>query len=993
MHARLVNHLTKHFITGTAVFMAFLASSFAQYSGWRYSGSVHLLTTLEGANLQSSASVDGFPILLRLHKDSFPFSQAKPQGEDLRFSSATGKPLAYQVEQWEPSAGIASIWVRLPTIQGNARQAIRVHWGMADAASESNPKAVFNESNGYASVWHMTDPVVDDAGGTDTKDQGTTSSQGVIGQARHLAGKQGIFGGDKITTYPTGTGPMTTEAWFRAGQTNGTVLAWGEEKRPSKVMFNFLSPPRMAIQCYFADVEAKTPLATNQWYHVVHTYSENDSRVYVNGVLDGTSTPLLDMPATSRLWIGGWYNNYNFVGDIDEVRISKVVRSADWVKLQYENQKPMQTLVGPLVQQGDAFAVSPAAATVPEGKSVTFTAKAGGAQKIYWILKRDGGESVVATDRFAFTLDAGRVTGDESATLVFKAIYPNEVKTREILIKINEDIPEPVFTLKSPSAWDGRSTIEVVPQLTNLAAIQAKGAGDVKIDWKISGMAVIKETVRGKLILTRAQNSGKLSVTATLSNGGKAVTQGAVIAVTEPASDPWVVRMPDKDEQPVDNQFYARDDKDEGTLHYNGTLDEAADSVFLKVYANGKPYKGVAAKLGADKSYAFAVKLKPGLIRYKVEFGTTNGGTQKVLRTVNNLVCGDAYIIQGQSNALATDTAEQSPPETSEWIRSYGSPEGNPKDAPVNLWCNPVWKAQKGEQAELGYWGMELAKRLVESRKIPIFMINGAVGGTRIDQHQRNEADPGDFTSIYGRMLWRVRQAKLTHGIRGILWHQGESDQGSDGPTGGFGWESYQDFFVEMSLGWKRDFPNLQHTYVFQIWPDACSMSGNLGGGDMVREVQRSLPRLYSNLSVMSTLGIQPAGPCHFPLVGWAEFARLIQPLIERDHYGRLPTESITPPDLKRAWFTGKDSIALEFDQPVIWMDSLAGQFYPDGEKDKVASGSVSGNVITLKLKEPSTAKSISYLKESAWNQNDLILGTNGIAALTFCDVPIENIR
>ena len=48
----------------------------------------------------------------------------------------------------------------------------------------------------------------------------------------------------------------------------------------------------------------------------------------------------------ARLWIGGWYNNYDFVGDIDEVRISKVARSADWMRLQYENQKPLQTLTG-----------------------------------------------------------------------------------------------------------------------------------------------------------------------------------------------------------------------------------------------------------------------------------------------------------------------------------------------------------------------------------------------------------------------------------------------------------------------------------------------------------------------------------------------------------------------------------------------------------------------------------------------------------------------
>jgi hypothetical protein len=67
----------------------------------------------------------------------------------------------------------------------------------------------------------------------------------------------------------------------------------------------------------------------------------------------------------------------------------------------------------------------------------------------------------------------------------------------------------------------------------------------------------------------------------------------------------------------------------------------------------------------------------------------------------------------------------------------------------------------------------------------------------------------------------------------------------------------------------------------------------------------------------------------------------------------------------------------------------LIGQFYLDGEKDKVASGSVKGNVLTLKLKEPGTATKITYLKEVKWSQETLLLGTNGIAALTFCNVPI----
>ena len=100
---------------------------------------------------------------------------------------------------------------------------------------------------------------------------------------------------------------------------------------------------------------------------------------------------------------------------------------------------------------------------------------------------------------------------------------------------------------------------------------------------------------------------------------------------------------------------------------------------------------------------------------------------------------------------------------------------------------------------------------------------------------------------------------------------------------------------------------------------------------------------------------------------------------------------SNTAPKLRRASFTSpaKDAIALESDQPIVWADALVGQFYPDGEKDKVASGSVVGNGLTLKLSAPSEATRITYLKETHWTQDKLMMGTSGIAALTFCDVPL----
>jgi hypothetical protein len=969
----------------------------AQFAGWRNSGSVFILTTPEGANLPAEGSVTDFPALVRLESPFFNFAEASPNGDDIRFADESGAPLAYQIDEWDAARGVAAVWVRVPKISGNARQRLKVAWGNPQAKSESSGAAVFNAANGFVSVWHLGASVADDAGAVTSRDVGTTAVRGMIGEARHLAGKQGIFGGESITNLPAGSSENSTEAWFRAEKSNGRIVGWGNEQGQGKVVMQFRSPPHINVDCYFSDgnVSSTSRLPLGEWVHVVHTYRKGDARVYVNGVLDGASqarASALNIRTPARLWIGGWYNNYDFVGDLDEVRISRVARSAEWVRLEYENQKPMHTLVGPVVRDGKEFSVSASQLTVAEGASATVTARASGAQKVFWVLKRDGRESAVAVDKLAFAFDAGRVVGDAKATLQLRAVYPDEVKTADVAITIRESVPEPEFTLNAPRRWDGRATIEVVPAIRNLAAMRAAGAGELRYDWSVIGGAVIKEIAADRLVLKRSQFTGPITVRCAISNGGLPTIATTTINVTEPAKDAWVQRLPEHNEKPVDNQFYARDDAGEGTLFYNGTLDGAADAVFLRVFADEKIFKTETQKPGADKSYAFAVRLKPGLIKYRVEFGASSGGKETILNSVTNLVCGDAFLIDGQSNALATDTREDAPRETSEWIRSYGRPTGNASDASANLWCYPVWKARKDDKAELGWWGMDLAKRLVASQKVPIFMINAAVGGTRIDQHQRNAAEPTDLTTIYGRMLWRVRQARLTHGIRGILWHQGENDQGADGPTGGFGWETYQPFFVEMAAAWKTDFPNVKHYYVYQIWPNACAMGGRDGSGDMLREVQRTLPRLFSNMDIMSTLGIRPPGGCHFPLEGWSHLARLVQPMIERDHYGRVPTALITPPNLRSARFAGaaRDAVTLEFDQPVVWSDGLASQFYLDGEKEKVASGSVAGNVLTLKLKEPSRATKITYLKEIAWNQETLLNGANAIAALTFRDVAIE---
>ena len=533
----------------------------APYSDWGKTGTMTILTTPEGANLPAGAMVEGFPLLVRLHSDWFDFSQAKAGGEDIRFTAAGGAALAYQIEQWDAAKGTASVWLRVPKIQGNERQAIHLHWGKPDAASESNGAAVFSADNGFVTVVHMDGALKDEHGAIKPKDEGTTAGDGMAGECRSFTKGKGISGGDHVTTYPFGDNPFTAEAWFRSEGTDSYILYYGRYATRlngktgdgNEVGISIGSPASLG---WASDgpggASGETVPRMGQWYHVAATYEDGVSRIFVNGKLDGTRNHPKAMSVVKDVCmdIGGMRNgNYRFVGDIDEVRISKLARSEDWLKLSHENQKDQQTLVGPVVQQGGDFIVTPATATVDEGSSVTFTVKAGGAQKLYWLGQRPLQEGVVATDRFSFTLTAPRVSASTSLVLRCRAIFATGEKTIDVPVTIREHIPEPGVEVKAPAEWNGRDTIEIAATTWLKDRMAVKDMPTTKIAWKVAGGAVLKEVAGDKLLLKRSQFTGKLFITAAAGNGGEESQDTVSIVVTEPKSDPWVQRTPAKQKQ------------------------------------------------------------------------------------------------------------------------------------------------------------------------------------------------------------------------------------------------------------------------------------------------------------------------------------------------------------------------------------------------------------------------------------------------------------
>ena len=170
------------------------------------------------------------------------------------------------------------------------------------------------------------------------------------------------------------------------------------------------------------------------------------------------------------------------------------------------------------------------------------TGEAGGAQKVYWIRKENGTETLLAIDQFTLDVNAGRVTGDQSFIIQFKGIYPTEVRTVDIPVTITENIADPEFTLSGPSSWDGRETITVTPDISNLAALQAQGFDDFTYTWSVNGVAVNKQITPGMLTLKHAQGDGPMTVTLVMDNGGALVSHSKIITVQQPPTDAWVQR-------------------------------------------------------------------------------------------------------------------------------------------------------------------------------------------------------------------------------------------------------------------------------------------------------------------------------------------------------------------------------------------------------------------------------------------------------------------
>ena len=171
------------------------------------------------------------------------------------------------------------------------------------------------------------------------------------------------------------------------------------------------------------------------------------------------------------------------------------------------------------------------------------------------------------------------------------------------------------------------------------------------------------------------------------------------------------------DISPEDYQLYPRDLNNLASVIFSGSISDETElnRLKLKVFKDDILIDEKFLKI-ADKKFKIISKIEAGLFQYRFELYNYELNNEILIYMADKIVCGDAYIITGQSNSHASNKKSTY---SSPYARSFGVKTGyetyDDKDKETR-WglATGNCKTCKGKGWEAGYDGGWLLKFLLE---------------------------------------------------------------------------------------------------------------------------------------------------------------------------------------------------------------------------------------------------------------------------------------
>jgi len=350
-------------ITEAITLMAWAKDPPAWLTGWDYRRKI----TIESDNID--ATLTDFPLLIHLSGSCGSSSQdltgifdrIATNSKKIALTTSDGATQCYvEIEEWDNSNQEAWLWARIPSISSSADTDLYLYYDNAQADNDTyvgltnSAPADSVWTNDYTAVYHLAES------GTTCYDSSPNDNDGTKQAADNPDGVVGLIGygqdfEESNVTVPyidLGAPLIPADATFTVSaitksesfsSSYSTIMAQNRFYDGGTHFFLIIEDsPLGRVVCRMGNVSGNgDALISGTWYinQLMANSAVTESYHNNNKILDFTGSVGLTQSYHTTLGVGS--NHYNvevFDGIIDEVRISSITRTTEWLSGNYYSQ-------------------------------------------------------------------------------------------------------------------------------------------------------------------------------------------------------------------------------------------------------------------------------------------------------------------------------------------------------------------------------------------------------------------------------------------------------------------------------------------------------------------------------------------------------------------------------------------------------------------------------------------------------------------------------
>ncbi|HBE03864.1 MAG TPA: hypothetical protein DC049_15525, partial [Spirochaetia bacterium] len=343
--------IVTHFLFSSCILQAW-------YSNWAFREMITFSNAVDN-------DLTNFPVLLYISNHHYLKYCTHTNADDIVFSLIDGNTkLSHEIEYFNPNTGQLSAWIKMPVLDSSEASSNKVYM-YYDITQPGNYEDATNVwKNAYAGVWHLGESIGSAVDSTTNNFSGTfqgtlpESYSGVIVYAQKMDQSDTDYITLNRMQCLEGGAQLTVSAWMYLNSTNGSdsaydsgvfckgaggtsILLWYNADGTTDNTYTFnVGNSGTANNTIYGTGSIARP---GEWHYVCGIMNGSARRFFFNGRLNterNDATVTIVPVDTASACAGTWSGPGNFLldGRIDELRVSSVARSSNWIATEYTNQ-------------------------------------------------------------------------------------------------------------------------------------------------------------------------------------------------------------------------------------------------------------------------------------------------------------------------------------------------------------------------------------------------------------------------------------------------------------------------------------------------------------------------------------------------------------------------------------------------------------------------------------------------------------------------------